>query len=86
MPQHKEENSVDHLGQTLPTQSTRRPWITGHLYHEQSSKHQNMVVLANKSQGSLGMTMEEEICTRCRGKEINTMEWGQPKILNLGSG
>jgi hypothetical protein len=45
-----------------------------------------MVVMAKKSQGSLGMTLEEEICTRCGGKELNMMEWGQPRILNMGSG
>ena len=58
----------------------------GSLYYEQSSKRQNMVAVAKKPQGSLGMTLEEKICTRCSRKELNLMEWGQPRLLNLDNG
>ena len=58
----------------------------GSLYYEQSSKCQNMVAVAKKPQGSLGKTLGEEICTKCGGKKHNSVEWGQPRLLNLDSG
>jgi hypothetical protein len=70
----------------MPTQRPRRLGITGPPHDEQSSKRQNLVAVAQASQGPLGQTLEEEICAKCGGKEPNSMEWGQPWLLNMDSG
>jgi hypothetical protein len=68
------------------TQRARWLGITGPPHDEQSSKRQNLVAVAQKPQGPLGQTLEEEICAKCGGKEPNSMEWGQPRLLNLDNG
>jgi hypothetical protein len=82
-PQHREENNASQLGQTLSAQGARRLGITGSLHNEQGSKHQNLVAVVKKPQGSLGQTLEAEIHSKCGREEPNSLEWGQPGLLNL---